>query len=436
MNNMRIEKFFTKTKIGILFFTLWMSVMALGACGESAGSGPTNPAVTVTPTMTVASDKTPTVTPIPVSSSLKDSLGMVPSLYENKPIVFGDYKGARVAANMQNVLSKQDYEQLTNDQKESIYEGGSIPDVLAHLSEISPAGESRLELIGMDRFMFDFGIWYQGATADSPSFILMDGRFDESTIGNKLLGLDYEKDDYKGTAIYTLNADYTSDLQHPFRQYSLQMNRIAFVEGHLLAAPATEIITKFIDVHNGEASSLADNEPHRSLTEEVGISLLGGILMNSEFVEDEGNNRLVASPNLLDQYQNGPNKWGILTPYTLTLLAYAASDNERKLVVAIYYTDEEAAKRDASELEKRWQGFNYHLSSDDEVEFQMDKSCAPLTTRATADGSSVLIGSCPLAPREEADEEIRGPNLWMQLLANSELPFLIPNLSEWENQTQ
>ena len=134
-------------------------------------------------------------------------------------------------------------------------------------------------------------------------------------------------------------------------------------------------------------------------------------------------------PNALDSHLTGPEAWGKLSPYSVALFGYRVQDDVEETVIALHYFDPSAAKRDAGELEKRWNSF--HLSV--EYGVPVTNSCSPLSTKVEeSEESSILLATCPvIRGAEEYDAFLPGPGLWIQLLyEGSKLEFLALDLEE------
>ena len=213
------------------------------------------------------------------------------------------------------------------------------------------------------------------------------------------------------------------------------MNRIAFLDDWIAAAPSTGIIEQLIDVHHGESPSLLESAPHRALIEAIGDGLLGGAFIPPGWIAENWNTVNTGSVARLDRYMAGPDQWGQFSPYDLALLGYRVQGDAEETVFAFYYPDPVAAARDAGELEKRWNSFHYDprgpLANPEPEEVPATLSCSPLsTTVIEGSGHSVLIGTCPVLRSEERDPAVKGPSFWSWLFGARELQFLVRDLNE------
>ena len=116
----------------------------------------------------------------------------------------------------------------------------------------------------------------------------------------------------------------------------------------------------------------------------------------------------------------------------MALFGYRVQDGVEETVIALHYSDPDAARKDAGELEKRWNSFHLYV----EHGVPVTASCAPLSTRVEeAEESSVLLATCPVIRGAEETEEdetfVLGPDLWIHLYyLGMKLEFLALDLEE------
>ena len=400
-------------------------VVAIVGCSSTATSKPT-PTLVPTPTPV----PTPTLTLQPSSSQVERILGTVPLGMADSPVIFADYARSRTVTGLEDVGGFEDFVNLGPNERERLYEGVPLHDELRSFT-------ARLnDLVGLDIIGFDLSIWSWQPGSYQQNFLLVRSSFDSEKVANNLLKLDYEQDEYGGEEYYRLYENFKVDLRNPLRQYGLPINRIAFVGDWLLAASATDTLKALIDARNEEASNLLGSIRHSALAEAVGEGLLGGAFMTNQWIVEDWN-KLNRRPFLrLDKYLDGPNRWGLLSSYTLALFGYRVLENVEETIIALYYPDPSGAGRDAPELEKRWNSFNHHSSVwDSHTEVLATRSCAPFST-VTVSGaeSSILVGSCPVIMNADRDLAVGGPDLWLGLFNNRELQFLVQDLTELKEQ--
>ena len=307
------------------------------------------------------------------------------------------------------------------------------------------------DLVEVDVFAFDLSAWSWQPGNNSPTFLLAQVPFDRDNVAGKLKALDYQEADYAGTVYYWLNEDFTAELTHPL---GLPLNRVAFLDDWIAAAPSTGIIEQLIDVHHGESPGLLESAPHRALIEAIGDGLLGGVFVPPRWIVENWNTVHTRSVARLDRYMVGPDQWGQLSPYDLALLGYRVQGDAEETLFAMYYPDPATAARDAGELEKRWNSFHYYpvgprydpkdphdeVSRPPRLRIEADReteevpatlSCSPFSTAVIeGSGHSVLIGTCPVLRTEEWDVTVKGPSLWSWLFGTNELQFLVRDLDD------
>ncbi len=170
----------------------------------------------------------------------------------------------------------------------------------------------------------------------------------------------------------------------------------------------------------------------------VGKGMIGGIFATPERIAHyaTGSFRTAVlgvccdfDPSALDAHLTGPDAWGKLSPYSVALFGYRVRDDAEETVIALHYFDPDAARRDAGELEKRWNSFHLFV----EYGVPVTDSCAPLSTRIEeAEEYSILLATCPVIRGTKENETfVLGPDLWIHLLyLGGRLEFLALDLEE------
>ena len=440
------------SKVRVLIRTLPLIVASLWLLAGVACTSDTAP--TRVPT---ASTQVPTAMGAPelstdgLESRVAEALGSVPLEFSGQVVEFADYSGSRAVNGLEEVDSSEDLYRLDRKGWQRLFEG-------VHLHpRLKSRIQKTIDLIEVDVFAFDLSVWSWQPGNNSPTFMLAQVPFDRENVAGKLQALDYKEADYAGTAYYWLHEDFAADLlTHPL---GLPLNRIAFLDDRIAAAPSTGIIEQLIDVHHGESPSLLESEPHRALVEAVGEGMVGGAFMSPGWMVENwktvatrsvgwldrgtGNARSVGwldrgtgnarSVGRLDRYMEGPDQWGQLSSYHLALLGYRVRGDAEETVFALYYPDPGAAARDSGELEKRWNSFYYDPTGAraESEEVPATLSCSPFSTAVIErSGHSVLIGTCPVLRTEEWDVTVKGPSLWSWLFGTRELQFLVRDLDD------
>ena len=195
---------------------------------------------------------------------------------DHRPAVpLGGYSGLRAGSSLavlgprlEEVDGSEDLYRLDRKGWQRLFDGvGLHPHLKSRIQRM-------LDLIAVDVFAFDQSVWSWQDGNNLPTFMLAQVPFDREDVAGKLQALDCKEADYAGTAYYWLDEDFAPGLfTHPL---GLPLNRIAFLDDRIAAAPSTGILEQLIDVHHGESPSLLESEPNRALVEAVGEGLLGG----------------------------------------------------------------------------------------------------------------------------------------------------------------
>ena len=416
------------------------------SCSQSlpspSPSAATNP-IPIIPTP----EPTPTTPHIP-QTRLDLALSWVPLQYAGLVIEFADHAASRMATDLVDVRGYDDYEELDEQERDRFYEGVSA----AH-QDLSGWRSLVPQTYGFDPWAFDLGVWSGPSNQPMPRFIITEGGWDAEAVvdrlealGNHERELAYEKADYKGTPYFTRSQDYRFPLATSHPNVSAELNRVVVEDDRLLAAPATFIIEDLIDVREGDAPSLIESQAHLLLARGIGQGLIGGVFITSDWIAEHAvgsfrfSNRQRCSPttvgvcewfsDALDMHLAEPDPWGKLSPYDVALLGYRVQGDTEETVIALHYSDPDAAKRDAEELAKRWNSFHLFV----EFGVPVTDSCAPLSTKIEeAENHSLLLATCSVIRGTSEDDEpfMPGPDLWIHLFYfGSKLEFLALDLEE------
>ena len=144
------------------------------------------PTTTAIPKPTLA----PRPTPVPglEPSRLQQAFAMVPPEFADRPVFFADYDGSRVATGLEQFRGPELPQEIAAGTLNRLYEGVPLPDPLRDYTD-------RLnDLVGLNLFGMDLGVWSLEPPSSSPSFLLMQGVIDNEEIAGSLLDLDYHYD--------------------------------------------------------------------------------------------------------------------------------------------------------------------------------------------------------------------------------------------------
>ncbi|MCY4654786.1 MAG: hypothetical protein OXC95_16680 [Dehalococcoidia bacterium] len=378
---------------------------------------------------------------------LSEAIKSVPRDYGNAALGFTNYHKARIIANA------EDYNGMSTIMAEG---ADAVPWTYDLLSGEPFANGASTDIIfqetGFDFFALDQQIW-QHRLADAeqeigPRFGIAVGSFGSESAAQSLaewlLELSLHHDTYNGVTYY-----YSWDnkppgpremLSNPFRMDAANhLNALAFVGDTLLVRKWPRAMPDQIDVHMGKRPSLWDDSGHRELAWAVGDEILTGVFLNPEFVawgwSDSGYKR-DEDP---DRFSDYANSWGKLDPYSVAVIGSDIRGETAYTVVALRYSDPEAAGRNAEELKRRWNSAYLRIDSSGgssmgqtpDVFEPCAKICAPLDTRSVVyDKSSVLAASCPATGFISDVHGATGPTLWRGLVERHELHFLVPDIAE------
>ena len=381
---------------------------------------------------------TPTTPPTP-QTRLQQALSWVPVHYADKLIQFSDHASSSLATGVPIPHSIEEYGELDERQRSRLLEGTAW----SH-PKLGGAREFLDEQFNYSIWEFNLGVWNWHAGGRVPHFMILEGITNEDGMFRGLAEQEFEKTDYNGTPYWRIYEDYRFDIRrHPIRILMTSWNRVALMDNRILTAPATSIIENLIDLQKGESASLLESPPHWTLSRIVGKGMIRGIFVTPDWIAENaiGSFRLEKpvcnitsgcreyDPNALDMHLTGPDAWGKLSPYSVALFGYRVQDGVEETVIALHYSDPDAARKDAGELEKRWNSFHLYV----EHGVPVTASCAPLSTKIEEiEEFAVLLATCPVIRGTEEDETfVPGPDLWIRLYyEGGKLEFLALDLEE------
>ncbi len=295
-----------------------------------------------------------------------------------------------------------------------------------------------VETLGLDTLVFDQGLWHC-----NPIFSITTGGLkDPPNLSTRLMEVGYKADTHGETSFLYFWRDKPPSprfqVEHPMSMNVLNLNAMALIEDTLIIAIRPPMLEGLIDVHEGNAPSLWDEEPWRVLTRMVGDELLGGALIPPEYVASRTATGTFtdrsADERLEDwgRYVSGHDAWGTLEPYTAVVLGYSVRDGVEGTTIAMYHPDPDSAERNATELKKRWTSAHLDLRSFLDRAVPFNEVCSPLETRIDAyENSSVLIATCPALEQPDPTLiNILGRGFWTGMISDHELHFLVPDMAE------
>ena len=167
-------------------------------------------------------------------SRVAEALGSVPLEFSGQVVEFADYSRSHALNGLEEVDSSEDLYRLDRKGWQRLRDGVRLhPHLKSRIQRM-------LDLIAVDVFAFDLSVWSWQDGNNLPTFMLAQVPFDRENVAGKLQALDYKEADYAGTVYYWLDEDFAPGLfTHPL---GLPLNRVAFLDGRLAAAPSTGII--------------------------------------------------------------------------------------------------------------------------------------------------------------------------------------------------
>ncbi len=414
----------TVSKLGKVFRGPWQFTVDVSAYTGGL------PLATATPTPTKVKPPTPTpivlVKPFNWPSRLKDALAMTPAEFADRPLEFADYLGAAKSMGLDDYHGAATFRQDIRPVLEGPFGGLPNHDGLYGYSNVV------YDKAGLDLMAFELAVWADDTGKGAGStFLAGEQAFGKETVWSKLTGLGYKQAEYEDVPYLWYSETTPVDLiKHPLRRIGISMDRVGAPGDDLLLAPTQDMLQMLVDVRQGKAKSLADGTLHAALANAVGDGLLGASIMPEAWLMEQTIQRRAwakqggeAAP--LVQYLEGSDKWGTLSPYSLALLGYGYTGEAEELVVALAYPDAGMAAKDAPELTRRWNTYEFGGAP-------VKDSCAPLTTRVVSGPDySVLVGSCPTM-RDRARPTSTGPATWVNIVMMGQLHLLAPDLEAFE----
>jgi len=222
-----------KTRLLTLSLSALLIVLALAACG---GGGETT------------------------ESPLLRMLRFVPDTPGYREyLTYGDAEAWHTSWDIPRIDSLEELDSLDRESRAYwlfiLWQQSTPPDSLGFQSMFADdlRGAYGFDLFNLDRYTL---------AGMPPDYVtIVEFSFDEAQIADALTASGYEVETLEeGGKLYSILDDYELDFEAPTMAGKLgNLNRIALLDGHMVVAKATAIVTSALLAHNGERSSLADN---------------------------------------------------------------------------------------------------------------------------------------------------------------------------------
>jgi len=221
---------------------------------------------------------------------------------------------------------------------------------------LMPANSRRPEffsLVGFDEITVDRALYSDGLPPRG--YYILEGDFDETSIGQKLVELDYTETDYGEYSYYGIRGDFEISMTHPLSRLVMgHMNRVAVLEDFIILSPITDDITGIFDTMAGDTPSAIESDACRALVDSLGDVLMATLttperIILSDLASEEDR------PIMFDFTL--PGDWGTLHGYDMAALAIKDEGEKQFVLISLFYTDEEAARTDSDKIVNRMQSY-------------------------------------------------------------------------------
>ena len=389
-----------------------VAIVTALAC--SPAQTPGGPQSTPLSTAAVSDSHSPAV----ADSRLVGLLDHMPLSLIERGIWFGDNERSLELADAPQPRSLYEIRALSEAELEAYSRA------LRYVVQVVDLGASRgqpqewLETFGLNHFGTARGATAGGQSGHPHVLSYVEGEFDAATVRQRLLALEYERNEAAGLAYYAVPEGFHG-LGNPVSRLTMNsMDHVFISEGVLMAAPTAEILADALKVRASTAPSMADDPPVLGIARSLGQPLSAVILTRPS----------VLNPGFLPAlFYDKPADWGILNEWQLFAVGYGVCDTVQLLTVSLYYPDPAHAAEDAGELERRipsyvtlvpqlLPGASPQLAAG-WPERPYARMCGPLTSSTGLAGSgSILTVQCPIK---------NGIN-WWELVDMRDLGFLLP----------
>ena len=376
-------------------------------------------------------------TPLPSPSDtwLSSALRSVPQDYGDTYLQFVNLRAARMAADATDFKGLETLHERGISAWPWTYDSvyAEIPG-RDYVNRIYDA--TGIDLLGLDYALWAGEIW---AFASGLHLTIIKGGFGDD-VSARLERLGYQSDTYDGITWFYAWSEYSftgrAISEHPFGIAAVRLNAIARVDDKLLIRKFPRNMERQIDVHRGRLPSLWDNKPYKELAQAVGDELLAGAFATPANIRARWAEQNYSQTVGIAGYAPEAGDWGTLDAYSVAVVGYRVHNGQEETMIALHYADPDAAARNAAELELRWNTAQLHIYMNPGFDREetlhypsLAAFCAPFETRALKYADfSILTATCPASDFNDYGSGMSGRSLWLSLLRNHTLHFLIPDI--------
>jgi hypothetical protein len=295
---------------------------------------------------------------IPVETEFGRMLGYVPySFIEEHDIWFGNPGKTKEMYGIEGSSSYEEIREVLDEIPDEV-EKQFISDLGAALIAL-PAWNNRPEIATLTGFdVMAANRLLCGGAVPPRGYFILEGDFDEETIGQKLTERGYTKTDYGQHFYYGIRGDFEMDIRNPLGRLVMgSMNRIAVLDNTIITSPVAADITGIFDARDGNVPSIVENAFCRALADSLGDVLNATLTTPERIVFSD----LYTQEELPKFDFTLPADWGVLRGYRMAALGCRAEGEKRFFDIALFYEDEAAATADGKEIIKRMS--NYMLNT-------------------------------------------------------------------------
>ena len=393
-----------------------LAIVAAMACGPAQMPG----APQSTPMPTATDSGTPT-SPV-ADSRLVELLEKMPLSIKERGLWFGDNERALDLADAPQPKSVEEIRALDDTEvKDYVNTLGNVVQA-AGFGRFQGQLQEWTETFGLNYFGIARGARTGGQSTHPHVLAYVEGDFDPATVRQRLLALDYERQEAAGLAYYVVPKGFHR-LSNPAGRLAInRMDHVFIGEGVLMEAPRADVLAgafvEALKVRVDAAPSMADDPAVLGIARSLGDPLSAVILTRPSVLEPE---------NLPALFYDKPSDWGTLNEWEIFAAGYGVSDAGQYLTFSLYYPDPAHATQDAEELERRIPSYVTivpQLFPDAPPQLAAgwpkkpyDQMCGPLTfSTGNAGVGSILTVRCP----------INNDITWWQLIDMRDLGFLLP----------
>jgi hypothetical protein len=292
-------------------------------------------------------------------------------------------------------------------------------------------GEQR-DAVGFDLFNLDR---YVGA-GNPPNWItIVEFGFDGAQIGDALIGTGYTAEELEGGGtLYSIYEDFEVNLQAELQVMKLgNLNRIVLLDGQMVIAKATAIVTNALAANSGKRTSLADNANYiaaATALEDKALAdmgeLVGVILMDGLQLSDPGL-LMPESEEVLEQLTQSI-KGTQLPTYTLVAFATRHAKGASHLILAVVFPKETDAAAAAEVLAERMRNYTSLRTRSKLDEYWSFEKAISVEANGLPVALVVMQVDDPEPTPEDAAQVNAGVFSWVQLVTARDTLFLATEL--------